>query len=41
MDVNFVETYVPTLDELERQQVLDMRDTVQQFVNVSFPDIVT
>lgn len=41
MEVNFVDTYVPTLDELERQQVLDMRDTVQQFVTVSFPDVAS
>lgn len=41
MDINFIETYVPAIEELDRQTVLATRDSLQQFVNLSFPDLAT
>lgn len=39
MDINFLETYVPSTLELSNQDVLDSRRTLQQYMTLSFPDI--
>lgn len=41
MSVDFLNTYIPETAELSKQDILDVRSTLQDYLTVQFPDVAT
>lgn len=41
MSVDFLNTYIPETAELSKQDILDVRSTLQDYLSVQFPDVAT